>query len=328
MSSGKLLGFAAGLRHAWRNSAGPPMDDLGRVVGRAVIYDDDSASRVSPSHMSGRPVLTPSSGLSTAARRRAMSSAFFAIPDARIRRLRAGKPLGDAFGKSGRGSPVALDTTGGKGFEPPVLPRNDIVFERRGTSTIQLYLEESTAGSRIRGAGRGWHTRAHSRQAPLWDNRRRRRHLRGQLCITRFNSVRTVGQPHAADRLPERASRFAPIKTGSFRIGCDCEPDLICADSGSCDVGPVPLGADISSSPRQSQVDDLEECCSPLMPEIVADSPSSPVITCFCYHLFPGPRIQGSQWLAPDLFFLAGGAVRSEPVGANPVSRPRYLYVN
>lgn len=50
---------------------------------------------------------------------------------------------------------------------------------------------------------------------------------------------------------------FAPIKTGSFRIGCDCEPDLICADSGSCDVGPVPLGADISSSPRQWQVDDL-----------------------------------------------------------------------
>jgi hypothetical protein len=51
---------------------------------------------------------------------------------------------------------------------------------------------------------------------------------------------------------------FAPIKTGSFRIGCECEPDLICADSGSCDVGPVPLGADISSSPRQWQVDDLE----------------------------------------------------------------------
>jgi len=51
---------------------------------------------------------------------------------------------------------------------------------------------------------------------------------------------------------------FAPINTGSFRIGCHCEPDLICADSGSCDVGPVPLGADISSSPLQWQVDDLE----------------------------------------------------------------------
>src|SRR5436190_1905250 len=43
---------------------------------------------------------------------------------------------------------------------------------------------------------------------------------------------------------------FAPIKTDSFRIGWRCEPDLICADSGSCDVGPVPL---------QWQVDDLKE---------------------------------------------------------------------
>src|SRR6201997_2186317 len=51
---------------------------------------------------------------------------------------------------------------------------------------------------------------------------------------------------------------FAPIKPGSFRIGCASEPDLICADSGSCDVGPVPLGSDISSSPRQWQVDDLK----------------------------------------------------------------------
>ena len=51
---------------------------------------------------------------------------------------------------------------------------------------------------------------------------------------------------------------FTPIKTGSFHIGCQSEPDLICADSGSCDVGPVPLGADISSSPLQWQVDDLE----------------------------------------------------------------------
>jgi Acyclic terpene utilisation family protein AtuA len=50
---------------------------------------------------------------------------------------------------------------------------------------------------------------------------------------------------------------FAPIKTGSFRIGCHCEPDLICADSGSCDVGPVPLGADVSPSPLQWQMDDL-----------------------------------------------------------------------
>ena len=51
---------------------------------------------------------------------------------------------------------------------------------------------------------------------------------------------------------------IAPIKTGSFRIGCESEPDLICADFGSRDVGPVPLGADISSSPRRWQMDDLE----------------------------------------------------------------------
>src|SRR5215469_4463013 len=51
---------------------------------------------------------------------------------------------------------------------------------------------------------------------------------------------------------------FAPIKPDSFRIGCASEPDLICADSGSCDVGPVPLGSDTSSSPRQWQADDLE----------------------------------------------------------------------
>jgi hypothetical protein len=51
---------------------------------------------------------------------------------------------------------------------------------------------------------------------------------------------------------------FAPIKTGSFALGCAAGPDLICADSGSCDVGPVPLGADVSSSPRRWQEHDLE----------------------------------------------------------------------
>jgi len=51
---------------------------------------------------------------------------------------------------------------------------------------------------------------------------------------------------------------FAPIKPGSFAIGCAAEPDAICADSGSCDVGPGPLGADNSSSPRQWQMQDLE----------------------------------------------------------------------
>ena len=51
---------------------------------------------------------------------------------------------------------------------------------------------------------------------------------------------------------------FAPIKTGSFEIGVASEPDLICADSGSCDIGPGPLGADVSSSPLAWQTHDLE----------------------------------------------------------------------
>lgn len=51
---------------------------------------------------------------------------------------------------------------------------------------------------------------------------------------------------------------FAPIKAGSFAIGCAADPDLVCADSGSCDVGPGPLGADVSSSPRRWQEQDLE----------------------------------------------------------------------
>lgn len=51
---------------------------------------------------------------------------------------------------------------------------------------------------------------------------------------------------------------FAPIKAGSFELGCAAGPDLVCADSGSCDVGPVPLGSDTSSSPRKWQEQDLE----------------------------------------------------------------------
>jgi len=51
---------------------------------------------------------------------------------------------------------------------------------------------------------------------------------------------------------------FAPIKTGSFQIGVESEPDLICADSGSSDVGPGPLGSDTSSSPLPWQSHDLE----------------------------------------------------------------------
>jgi len=52
---------------------------------------------------------------------------------------------------------------------------------------------------------------------------------------------------------------FAPLKPDSFHLGVAAAPDFIAADSGSDDIGPGPLGADISASPRQWQEHDLEE---------------------------------------------------------------------
>lgn len=51
---------------------------------------------------------------------------------------------------------------------------------------------------------------------------------------------------------------FAPIRTESFQIGVQARPDIIAADSGSDDVGPVPLGSDTSTSPEAWQRHDLE----------------------------------------------------------------------
>ena len=51
---------------------------------------------------------------------------------------------------------------------------------------------------------------------------------------------------------------FAPLRVESFRIGVAARPDYIAADSGSCDVGPVPLGTDTSTSPLAWQTQDLE----------------------------------------------------------------------
>ena len=51
---------------------------------------------------------------------------------------------------------------------------------------------------------------------------------------------------------------FAPLKPESFRRGVDAAPDVIAADSGSDDVGPVPLGTDTSTSPLAWQTQDLE----------------------------------------------------------------------
>ncbi|TMH36981.1 MAG: DUF1446 domain-containing protein [Betaproteobacteria bacterium] len=51
---------------------------------------------------------------------------------------------------------------------------------------------------------------------------------------------------------------FAPLRVESFRIGVAARPDYIAADSGSCDIGPVPLGTDTSTSPLGWQTHDLE----------------------------------------------------------------------
>ncbi|MFA7502790.1 MAG: acyclic terpene utilization AtuA family protein [Anaerovoracaceae bacterium] len=51
---------------------------------------------------------------------------------------------------------------------------------------------------------------------------------------------------------------FAPTKEESFFIGAETKPDYYCCDSGSDDIGPVPLGADKSASHPDHQYHDLE----------------------------------------------------------------------
>lgn len=51
---------------------------------------------------------------------------------------------------------------------------------------------------------------------------------------------------------------FTPIETGSFHLGVERRPDFLIADSGSCDIGPHPLGADEHCSPESWQRQDLE----------------------------------------------------------------------
>ncbi len=51
---------------------------------------------------------------------------------------------------------------------------------------------------------------------------------------------------------------FTPIETGSFDRGVERRPNFIIADSGSCDIGPQPLGADEHCSPEAWQRHDLE----------------------------------------------------------------------
>ena len=52
---------------------------------------------------------------------------------------------------------------------------------------------------------------------------------------------------------------FAPLRVDSFRLGVAARPDCIAADSGSDDIGPVPLGTDTSTSPLGWQTHDLEQ---------------------------------------------------------------------
>ena len=51
---------------------------------------------------------------------------------------------------------------------------------------------------------------------------------------------------------------FAPTREDSFTLGVAARPDYIAADSGSDDVGPIPLGSGTSTSPRAWQTHDLE----------------------------------------------------------------------
>src|SRR5262245_29360483 len=51
---------------------------------------------------------------------------------------------------------------------------------------------------------------------------------------------------------------FAPTREESFKLGVAARPDYIAADSGSDDVGPIPLGSDTSTSPLAWQTHDLE----------------------------------------------------------------------
>src|SRR5207237_3872676 len=52
---------------------------------------------------------------------------------------------------------------------------------------------------------------------------------------------------------------FAPLRVESFKLGVAAQPHYMAADSGSDDVGPVPLGTDTSTSPLAWQTHDLEQ---------------------------------------------------------------------
>jgi hypothetical protein len=69
---------------------------------------------------------------------------------------------------------------------------------------------------------------------------------------------------------------FTPLEKASFLCGCEEGPDFVVADSGSCDIGPYPLGSDQQSSPVAWQRDDLEiiltQCRRMKIPMIIGSS--------------------------------------------------------
>src|SRR4051812_34064728 len=69
------------------------------------------------------------------------------------------------------------------------------------------------------------------------------------------------GLPMSAFRVicPNGHLGFAPLRVESFNLGVAAGPDCIAADSGSDDVGPIPLGSDTSTSPLAWQTHDLEQ---------------------------------------------------------------------
>lgn len=69
---------------------------------------------------------------------------------------------------------------------------------------------------------------------------------------------------------------FTMLEPESFRRGMAVGPDFVVADSGSCDIGPHPLGADEPASPLEWQTHDLEimltECRKAGVPMIIGSA--------------------------------------------------------
>src|SRR5215472_6191728 len=83
---------------------------------------------------------------------------------------------------------------------------------------------------------------------------------RTRSCLTGTDGRPSLGAMHERMSIlsPTGHLGFTPIERGSFELGVAQRPDAIVADSGSCDIGPQPLGADEHCSPEEWQRHDLE----------------------------------------------------------------------